>query len=229
MFAGIFSSSLQRKFCEGFLFYPFKQLRRYGNAIYKQYNNKSGIKILLDVQRDIFDFSSYYAGEVARTIQKMAHPQVEKVMKQLESLYVVSREDKHHGLIILPEFNERIIHFYGELNTFQSVVLANLEVEVRMALNRNMDERVTVYFNADHHHNVQKLLKGLIKESNKTVKYIQICMLDDSIYTDICVDGIMDKLIAAIKELTLTQEHLVGLLQHWKGQQLLNGRQIYYN
>lgn len=229
MFTGFFSSSLQRRFCEGFLFYPIRRLHQYGGYIYKQYKTKSGIKSLLEHQREIFDFNGYYAAELVREIKNAALPQATKVTNKLEALYVASREEIQHNAVGFEEFNEVIISYYRELSTYQSVVLESLEKELKPALKIKADDPAIQAFRLDYHGNVRDVMKGFIKQSNRTAVFLQKRIDDDNNICDIRADRKMQDLINSIKEMTMIQRRMVTIFQHWESQQALNGRQIYYN
>ncbi|HVI44080.1 MAG TPA: hypothetical protein VM802_04405 [Chitinophaga sp.] len=220
---------MQRKFCEGFLFFPIRRLRQYGSFIFKQYSSKSGVKTVLNAQPEIFDFNGYYAAELARRIGNTAMPQASKLMQKLETLYAVSRDDMNNSPVLFVEFNEKIISYYRDLNIYQSVVLENLEAEVKPALKKKVEDRVIRQFSPDHHNSLRGLMKSFIKQSNSTASFLQKCINSNNNFSDICADKKMQELIAGIRELALTQQQLVALLQHWEGQQILNGRQVYYN
>lgn len=229
MFTGFFSSSLQRRFCEGFLFYPIRRLRQYGGYIFKQYKSKSGIKTLLDHQRQIFDFNGYYASELARQLKETALPHAAKLSRKLEALYVASRQEMQYNTVGLGEFNEMIITYYRELSTYQTVVLESLEKEMKPAVRIKADDAALQSFRPDYHGNVRDVMKAFIRESNRTAKYLQKCIDSDSNIYDICADRKMQDLINSIKEMALIQRGMVDLLQHWEDQQRLNGLQVYYN
>ncbi|WP_212006192.1 hypothetical protein [Chitinophaga sp. HK235] len=229
MFTGFFSSSLQRRFCEGFLFYPIRRLRQYGGFIFKQYKTKSGIKTLLDNQRQLFDFNGYYAAELARQIKDRAVPHAERLSRKLEALYVASRQEMKQHAVIFMEFNDVIISYYRELSTYRSVVLESLEKELKPALKIKADETVLQAFRPDYHGNVREVMKAFVKESNTTARFLQKCVDNDNNINDICADRKMQDLINCIKEMSLIQRGMVTLLQHWEDQQRLNGLQMYYN
>ncbi|NML41859.1 hypothetical protein HHL17_32040 [Chitinophaga sp. G-6-1-13] len=227
MFTGFFSSSLQRRFCEGFLFYPIRRLRQYGGYIFKQYKSKSGIKTLLENQRQIFDFNGFYAAELARQLKDTALPHAARLSRKLEALYVASRQE--HNAVGFMEFNEVIISYYRELSTYQAVVLESLEKEMKPAVRIKADDTALQSFRPDYHGNVRDVMKAFIRESNRTARYLQKCIDGDSNIYDICADRKMQDLVNSIKEMSLIQRGMVTLLQHWEDQQRLNGLQVYYN
>lgn len=229
MFTGFFSSSLQRRFCEGFLFYPIRRLRQYGGYIFKQYKSKSGIKTLLENQRQIFDYNGYYAAELARQLKDTALPQAAKLSRKLEALYVASRQEMQHNAVGFMEFNEVIISYYRELSTYQAVVLESLEKEMKPAIRIKADDAALQSFRPDYHGNVRDVMKAFIRESNRTARYLQKCIDGDNNIYDICADRKMQDLVNSIKEMALIQRGMVTLLQHWEDQQRLNGLQVYYN
>ncbi|MGN7821593.1 hypothetical protein ACTJJB_15775 [Chitinophaga sp. 22536] len=227
MFTGFFSSSLQRRFCEGFLFYPIRRLRQCGGYIFKQYKSRSGIKTLLENHRQLFDFNGFYAAELARQLKDTALPHAVKLSRKLEALYVASRQE--HNATGFMEFNEVIISYYRELSTYQAVVLQSLEKEMKPAVRIKADDTSFQSFRPDYHGNVRDVMKAFIRESNRTARYLQKCIDGDSNIYDICADKKMQDLVNSIKEMSLIQRGMVTLLQHWEDQQRLNGLQVYYN
>ncbi|GEP95885.1 hypothetical protein [Chitinophaga cymbidii] len=65
-------AELQKKFCEGFSFYPFKSLEQHGTLIYKCYKGESNMQKIMDWCSREHD-SSHYRTKIAK---KLAHKDI---------------------------------------------------------------------------------------------------------------------------------------------------------
>ncbi|PSL47839.1 hypothetical protein CLV51_102699 [Chitinophaga niastensis] len=229
MFTGIFSSSLQRKFCEGFLFFPIKRLRQYGHFIFKQYKPRSGVKAVLDHQTGKFDFHARYAFELSRLIADKAIPQASLVIGKMEALYEVIREGTHNSPDMYPDFNDVITGYYHAITTYNGVVLGNLQEEMKPALKKKVSERMFEDMGYDHHIKVQRLIKEFVGQSQAIVAFLQSCVDKDYGFPANYSSLELTDLITGIKQVITIQRNLIASLQAWGNADKLQGRQVYYN
>ncbi|MCW3467296.1 hypothetical protein [Chitinophaga nivalis] len=229
MFTGIFSTSLQRKFCEGFLFHPFKRLRQSGNFIFKQYSPRSGVKTVLEQQRHVYDFNGHFASEIDRKIMDTAIPQLVAVIKRMEALYRESKEEIKACPDLTPEFNDTMLYYYREINIYQSVVLENLHQEMKPVLKKKTADMPGKEPGSPQHFKVQRLIKEFISHSRAVIAYLQTCVDNAYGFPASCDVDALKELISGIRQLTGEQRQLIGLLDKWEDSKRQEGRQIYYN
>jgi hypothetical protein len=111
-------TSRQRKFCEGFLFFPIRQLKKYGNFIYRQYSKQSKIKNLLDMKLPGLDYHLSYSGILHDCIETQAMPLASSILLKMEGFYALIQQHP-------TDVSDLIIHYYQELTVCNNVVLRN--------------------------------------------------------------------------------------------------------
>lgn len=76
-------TELQKKFCEGFSFFPFKSLEQHDTLIYKCYNGKDDLKKLLEWHSREHD-SSHYSVKVNIKLKHTDIPAAEELLQLLQ-------------------------------------------------------------------------------------------------------------------------------------------------
>lgn len=228
MFSGLTPGSRQRKFCEGFLFFPIRNLQKYGNFIYRQYGRKAGIKVLLEMKMGLLDYNTMYAEEIHRCITDKAMSQATKVLDRTEDFYARVTTATGNMPAIHHDFNELIIHFYREVSIYNNVVLHNLKEELKQVLKPGKGDSGQ----APGHEHISKVTR-LVKEFMLQTKTI-LALIDDFVEENsIQAAGYPAVQLAAlqtdIREMYMHQQKISSLLKRWKEEQDLHGLQTYYN
>lgn len=227
MFSGLTPTSRQRKFCEGFLFFPIKHLRKYGNHIFRQYNRQSGVKNLLDMKLKVLDYNTGHAEDVDDYITHRAIPQAAQVLARMEDFYTKMQEMASPTPGVLQDFNELFIHYYREVSVYHSVVLRNLKEELKPVLKPKKGD-VFIEQGHDHISKVYKLVKEFVLQSKSIVH-----LMEDVVEKEYAIPqgpaGQLAALQADIKQLYFIQKNLCQLLKRWESDKNLNGLQTYYN
>jgi hypothetical protein len=76
---------LQKRFCEGFDFFPFKSLEQYGNFIYKSYTADGDTRELLDRYIYQYDNSSVHAKVLLMKLQQNDIPVAGELLFKMQS------------------------------------------------------------------------------------------------------------------------------------------------
>ncbi|WP_143307087.1 hypothetical protein [Chitinophaga vietnamensis] len=218
----LFSTAIQKKFCEGFLFFPFKRLKKSGAFIYKQYAQRSGIRTILNLRRDTYDFHCHYATVLHDKIATQALPQSMAVLKQLEGLYETADREILSGAELYTEFNDVMTNYYKELNNFQSIVMLRLQHELRPLVRRVPDDH---YMVSGRHNELQRLIKLFISQGNMVISFLQHC-IDSGAASQ---QPQLEEIITAIQRMNGVHDEMVAQLQQWELIQAQHTRQVYFN
>ncbi|NIG57443.1 hypothetical protein [Chitinophaga sp. Cy-1792] len=221
-------NSIQQRFCEGFLLFPFKQLKKSGHYIYKQYRSNSGIKQVLDERTTAFDFHCFFAKQLSDKITKTAIPNGIALMRQVEHLFEGAGKDEQVVAAIYTEFTEMLTTYYSELSNYQSVVLLRQQSALKPMLKRSPD--------CSHAHEVynsewSRMIKQFIANGNEVVKFLRE-NLEAYGYQRLpvnCTREDVEEVIVSIQSYNTIQYQLISLLQQWHQRQQQHNRQVYLN
>ncbi|MBS0027009.1 hypothetical protein ACTJJ0_00275 [Chitinophaga sp. 22321] len=229
MFSGLTPSSRQRKFCEGFLFFPIKHLRKHGNFIFRQYDRRSGVKALLDMKLNILDYNTGHAENIDRYISQRAMPQAGRVLANMEDFYTRIQAEATHVSGSLQDFNELFIHYYREVTVYHSVVLRNLKEELKPLLKPKKGEASLSEQGYDHIAKVYKLVKEFVLQSKTIVHLLDEVLVKEYNFPEISHQRQLMELQSDIKEMYFVQKNLCQLLKRWETDKNQHGLQTYYN
>ncbi|TWF32355.1 hypothetical protein FHW36_11628 [Chitinophaga polysaccharea] len=229
MFSGLTPTSRQRRFCEGFLFFPIKHLRKYGHFIFRQYGGHAGVKSLLDMKLGALDFNTRYAESIQQCITEEAAPKALRVLDKMEAAYARMQAAGAPVTGVYQDFNELFIHYYREVMVYHNVVLRNLKEELKPVLKPKITDGTTAVAGYDHIHKVAKLVKEFLIQS-KTI----LTLLDDFVEKENNFPAAYSHkeivlLVNDIRQLYFTQKDLVQLLKSWARDKDIHGLQTYYN
>ncbi|MFY0254070.1 hypothetical protein ACDQ55_08975 [Chitinophaga sp. 30R24] len=228
LFSGLTPSSRQRKFCEGFLFFPIKHLRKYGNFIFRQYGRHSRVKYLLDMTPSALDYNRVHAIAIDAYIREHAAPKALKVLQQVEVLHTVMKESAIWGSGFIQDVTDLTIHYYQEVTVYHGVVLRNLQEELQSATGNKKNEPVLWEPGYDHISKVHKLISEFVAQG-KAMGH----MLDNVIGKEYLLagdnGGQLSVLQENIREMLLAQQQLNSLLKEWALAKNLHELQTYYN
>lgn len=227
MFSGLTPTSRQRKFCEGFLFFPIKHLRKYGNFIFRQYDRHSGVKTLLDMKLRALDFNTGHAEDIDDYITHRAIPQAAQVLARMEDFYTKMQEAAAITAGTLQDFNDLFIHYYREVTVYHSVVLRNLKEELKPVLKPKKGD-VFTEMGYDHISKVYKLVKEFVLQS-KTIVHLLEDVVEKEYSFPQGPQGQLIALQADIRQMYFIQKNLCQLLKRWETDKNLHGLQTYYN
>ncbi|WP_346317631.1 hypothetical protein [Chitinophaga sp. YIM B06452] len=94
-------TELQKKFCEGFTFFPFKSLEQHDTLIYKCYTGKDDLKKLLEWHNKEHD-SSHYIIKIANKLRNTDIPaatRLMEVLRQAPGKDLSGATGKYHSLL----------------------------------------------------------------------------------------------------------------------------------
>jgi hypothetical protein len=227
MFSGLTPTSRQRKFCEGFLFFPIKHLRKYGNFIFRQYDRHSGVKTLLDMKLNVMDYNMGHAQDIDDYITHRAMPQAAHVLARMEDFYTKIQEMAATTPGTFHDFSDLFIHYYREVTVYHSVVLRNLKEELKPVLKPKKGD-VFPEIGYDHISKVYKLVKEFVLQS-KTIVHLLEEVVEKEYSLPTGPRGQLMELQTGIKEMYFIQKNLCQLLKRWETDKNLHGLQTYYN
>jgi len=227
MFSGLTPTSRQRKFCEGFLFFPIKHLRKYGNFIFRQYDRHSGVKTLLDMKLNVMDYNMGHAQDIDDYIMHRAMPQAAQVLAKMEDFYTKMQEMAATTPGTFHDFSDLFIHYYREVTVYHSVVLRNLKEELKPVLKPKKGD-VFPEIGYDHISKVYKLVKEFVLQS-KTIVHLLEEVVEKEYSLPLGPRGQLMELQTGIKEMYFIQKNLCQLLKRWETDKNLHGLQTYYN
>lgn len=212
-------TSRQKKFCEGFLFFPIRQLKKYGGFIYKQYSKQARIRPLLDMKIPSLDFHMSYATVLHSCIEDQAMPQAAKILSRMEGFYSLIQQNPN-------DVSDLIVHYYQELTVCNNVVLRNLKDELAPLLKQQKEDADYITQQYDHIMKVHRLLKECVSQTRNMVN-----ILDD--YLSQVPNAIgneqLGALLEEVKHLYSTQQRVCLLLRNWEEAKMLHTLQTYYN
>lgn len=86
MYPSFTYTELQKRFCEGFDFFPFSALEQYGNFIYKSYAAAENTPVLLDRYSDLYDNSGVHARVLLQKLQTQDIPVAGELLFKLQTI-----------------------------------------------------------------------------------------------------------------------------------------------
>ncbi|SEW54252.1 hypothetical protein [Chitinophaga arvensicola] len=230
MFSGLTPTSRQRKFCEGFLFFPIRHLRKYGNFIFRQYGRHAGVKTLLDMQLGIAGYDASHTDAIVRCITDTAAPQVASVMSKVEDFYTRIQAEAGSSPVLFGDFTNIVIHFYREVSIYHNVILRNLKQELQPAGKSNKNAATLSEAGQDHINKVQKVVKEFVLQCKTMVNALEEMAQRDhySPMDESYLQATM-ALMGDIRQMARHQQHLSQLLKKWVSDKNLHVLQTYYN
>ncbi|SEL39795.1 hypothetical protein SAMN04488505_102183 [Chitinophaga rupis] len=122
---------LQQKFCEGFEFFPFRNLEQYGKFIYKRYANVQDLQGVLDC----YDFENNLYGLSARVLLLMMQqkniPAAAALLTQLKEVSAFFTRQCHGmHLLFYAEMIDALETYNGILFIYQRDVQQNIEKQL---------------------------------------------------------------------------------------------------
>ncbi|WP_291912301.1 hypothetical protein [Chitinophaga sp. CB10] len=222
-------NSIQQRFCEGFLFFPFKQLKKSGNYIYKQYKPNSGIRQVLEQRKVAFDFHVFFAQQLLEKINKVAIPNGIALMRQVERLFESNNRSEQTTAAVFTTFTDMLSTYYNELSNYQSVVLLRQQEAAKPMVKRTPDcsHAGNVYSNEWSH-----LIKQFILNGNAVIEFLQENLDTENSYNHLpsdCTRQDVEEVIVAIRAFNTIQYQLIAVLQQWSQRQQQHNRQVYLN
>lgn len=122
---------LQQKFCEGFEFFPFRNLEQYGRFVYKCYANGEDLQGLLD--RYDYEYSLYglNAQVLLLMMQQRNIPAAAALLTRLREVSVFFSKQCHGmHLLFYAELIEALETYIGILFIYQRDVQQNIEKQL---------------------------------------------------------------------------------------------------
>lgn len=232
MFSGLTPTSRQRKFCEGFLFFPIRHLRKYGNFIFRQYGRHTGVKTLLDMQLGIAGYDGSHEENIKRCITDHAAPQAAKIMGKVEDFYARVQAGATTSPDLFVDFSNVVIHFYREVSVYHNVILRNLKQELQPAGKSDKSDKETPQLSEtgqDHINKVYKVVREFVLQCKTMVAVLEEMAQRDNSFPDEAYFRHMVELTEDIKRMARHQQHLSQLLKKWVSDKNLHVLQIYYN
>lgn len=228
MFSGLTPTSRQRKFCEGFLFFPIRHLRKYGNYIFRQYGRHAGVKTLLDMQLGMPGNNNRYAEEIQRCIVEKAVPETARVLEKLEDFYtqVQSAAGTLPGLYL--DFSDLLIHFYREVSIYHNVILRNMKQELQPSA-RSRKREPAAELGQEHINKLYKVVREFVLQSKSMTAALEdVAKRENYLPGEQYLRYLME-LMSGIRQMNHHQQHLCQLLKRWSADQRLQMQQTYYN
>lgn len=229
MFSGFTPTSRQRKFCEGFLFFPIKHLRKHGNFIYRQYGRHTGVKALLDTKMNVLDYNTSYAREINRCITGSAGPRAAAVLEKMEDFYPVILAAASGAPGIFQDFNDLIIHYYREVTVYHGVVLRNLQEELQAVLKPKKGDQLPEEPDFAHFSKRRKLVNEFVLQSKTIVTLLEDFFENEDNFPAGYDPRRLLGLLEDIRQMCRTQEDLYHWLKKWETDKVRRGLQTYYN
>lgn len=122
---------LQQKFCEGFEFFPFRNLEQYGRFIYKRYANVQDLQELLDRYDFEYSLHGLNAQVLLMMMQQKNIPTAAALLTQLREVSVFFSKQCHgKHLLFYAELVEALETYNGILFIYQRDVQQNIEKQL---------------------------------------------------------------------------------------------------
>jgi rRNA-processing protein FCF1 len=219
-------TELQKKFCEGFFFHPFKELEQYGYFIYKCYAAVDDTKAVLDVHSHDYNFNSTHPQVLLCKLQQRDVPVSAALLEELQSArrkleerfsYRMKYAAVQAQLLETLETYERILYSY------QQDVLRNIIVQLSSPAGeqepgcyddvgpeniRHLQIIVKEFLNSTDI--IRSFLKGCIK---RVIGYEKILLTVDEL-------EMLRQLLVMTGEMWEQQKKSMFILQNWKEQRV---------
>lgn len=187
------------------------------------------MKTLLDTEINVLDYNTRYAREVNRCITRSAEPQAALVLQRMEDFYPVMLAAASGVPGIFQDFNDLIIHYYGEITVYHGVVLHNLKEELRLVLKPKKGDQLLPEPDYTHFSKVYKLVKEYVLQSKTIVTLLEDFFENEDNFPAGYDQGRLLGLLGDIRQMYRTQEDVCQWLKRWETDKVRRGLQTYYN
>lgn len=208
-------TELQKKFCEGFTFFPFQSLEQHDTLIYKCYTGKDNLKKLLEWHSREHD-CSHYIVKITKKLKNTDIPAAAELLKVLQEAgnWRTAQTDaaRHMYGCIVKLYNLLASYNKKALQPF-AARLADQYQGIDMESNMKMQDMVRQFAR-----NADTLNKALKEQVGKKKSFSPGMLSDDG-------REYLSKVTATMEAFRALQERNVQLLEGWKNRQKI---QEYY-
>lgn len=178
MYPSFSYAELQKRFCEGFAFFPFNALEQYDDFIYKRYTCSDNAHRLLELQREEYNFGREYAKFLLQKLQQQAIPIAAQLLHQLEK---VSLELMPDGSTIKKqpamyhELADTISTYQRILSVYQHNVQENIASQLSL-IPDFPDAGAYIEIGADNIRQIQIVVMEFMQSTDIICKFLTSCI-----------------------------------------------------
>ncbi|GAA0550294.1 hypothetical protein [Chitinophaga japonensis] len=171
-------SELQKKFCEGFVFYPFKELEQYGSFIYKNYAPSDGTPRILDLHSRSFDPGSLHAQVLLLKLQQRDIPIAAELLYKLQSTGY-GLEKRFNALKRCPVVNMQLLDtmetYHRILAVYQHHVQQHIAAELA-AMPGTRDNKSYEDVSTDNIRQIQAIAEEFLRSTDIICSFLEGCL-----------------------------------------------------
>ena len=219
---------LQKRFCEGFAFFPFKALEQYGNFIYKNYSRQDSTRKVLDWCSGEVDFSEQYAQKLLQKLKLKDIPAADVLLDTLQSAstWLKERFDQSRKHPLRKKLPEGMENYHRLVSLYQQQVQLNIATQLAAIPQLPSNGRYNV--NAGDIHQVEAVMQEFIQGTDSLCAFLKDCIgKKKRTAPEGLAAGDITYLLSVIKVIAsfrYLQERNIYLLEAWKMQLALHSR-----
>lgn len=220
MFPSFTYPELQKKFCEGFIFYPFEALEQHGGYIYKRYAQKDNTQQVLDRYREEYDFNNLHAQQLIEKLQQKDIPVGGELLYHLQRTGC-RLEGRFYSIKKRPPVYRQLLdvleNYHKALAVFQHKIQQPLVIQLGSMAGLLQTEGSEGGFRGvteDNLVELQATVHEFLTSSDTIIGFLTGCIEKEGIYRKLA--------LSTAEEVTL--KDTVGLITSFKRQQ----RETYY-
>ncbi len=220
-------SDLQRRFCEGFTFYPFKALEQHSCFIYKNYTREAHMPHVLDQYIREYEFNDVQAQKLLRKLQQKDIPVTGELLfklqlssRQLEERFrPMKRQSAIHRQLL-----ETMDTYHRLLAVYQHNVQERIAVQLAVVPDEEEDDPCNIV-SVLHIQQVQEVVREFLQSTEVMAVYLRDCVAGKGRFAKLIltVEELenLQELVSLTAQVRSLQDRNFCMLEEWKQQVIL--------
>lgn len=222
MYPSFSYTELQKRFCEGFAFFPFNALEQYDDFIYKRYTCSDNAHRLLEVQREEYNFGRQYAKFLLQKLQQQDIPIAAQLLLQLEEVclkLMESSEGNSKRPAIYHELADTISTYQRILSVYQHNVQEHIATQLS-SMPDFPDAGTYVEIGADNIRQIEIVIMEFMQSTDIICTFLSSCInrrcgFDKLLFRKETWEQ-LKMLVSSTYELKEQQQETIVLLELWE-------------
>ncbi|KAA2240291.1 hypothetical protein F0L74_29440 [Chitinophaga agrisoli] len=218
---------LQRRFCEGFTFYPFKALEQYSGFIYKNYTREDHMPNVLDHYSREYEFNDVQAQKLLRKLQQKDIPVTGELLFKLQ-LSSRQLEERFRSLkrssAIHRQLLETMDTYHRLLAVYQHNVQERIAVQLSVVPDENEDDPCNIV-SVLHIQQVQDVVREFLQSTEVMAIYLKECVAGKRRFAKLILTveetDNLQELVSLTAQVRSLQDRNFCMLEEWKQQVVL--------
>jgi hypothetical protein len=213
---------LQKRFCEGFDFFPFKALEQHGGFIYKNYVTDGDTRELLDRYTYQYDNSSVHARVLLMKLQQNDIPVAGELLFKLQTAGY-RFEERFHAVKRQPAIFKQLLETMETYHRILAVYQHDVQQHIAAQLAAAPEEDQLVTYEAISADNIMQLklvVQEFLRSTDIIYTFLEACYLQDPEFQQLMLTEEEKKslqdILYTIILLRDLQKDTIDVLKQWK-------------